>query len=130
MQREVWGHVTSHPAQLSAPSLHPASQVFLPLDLPPPVSLSQAHRLPSPWLGSGASLLGGHAASLSVDTSLGYTVNWGGKGQGLVKRQHRSVETGAPVGRGARRQVSTREGCGGSLGGPRGRRTGSTHIGK
>ena len=65
-----------------------------------------------------------------MDTSSGLHRQLGGKGQGLVKRQHRSVETGAPVGRGARRQVSTREGCGRKPGrAPRGRRTGSTHIG-
>ena len=45
-----------------------------------------------------------------------------------MKRQHRSVKTGAPVGRGARRRVST--GCGRKPGrAPRGRQTGSTHIG-
>ena len=67
--------------------------------------------------------------SLSVSGhQLWATASTGRQGPGPVKRQHRSVKTGAPVGRGARRQVST--GCGRKPGrAPRGRQTGSTHIG-
>ena len=105
VQRKAWGHVTSHPAQLSsALSLHPASQAASSLR-PAPLQCpdSQAHRLPT----LGLCLLGALQPLCQWTPALAAL---------SIGRQ------------GARRQVST--GCGRKPGkAPRGRRTGSTHIG-
>ena len=79
VHRKAWGHVTSHPAQLSsALSLHPASQAASSLR-PAPLQCpdSQAHRLPT----LGLCLLGALQPLCQWTPALRCTVNWEARGK-------------------------------------------------